>query len=279
MNDNPLDLIRYHHHAQLQDATLLLAFSGWMDGGDVSTGTVRRLVTVLNATPLAEIDPDPFYIQNVPGPMEIAALFRPHIEYEDGLIKQIQMPENQFSVDVTSNLVLFVGKEPHLRWRTFRDCLFAVCAELGIKKILFVGSFGGGVPHTREPRLHVSCSHADMLPAMEKYGVHRTTYSGPGSFVSYLLSQADAADLRMTSLVAEIPGYLTGANPASILAVTRRLATILGISPNLDELRGASTEWEMQVSTAVEQDGELAENVRQLEEEYDNQLLLQDEES
>ena len=43
--------------------------------------------------------------------------------------------------------------------------------------------------------------------------------------------------------------------------------------------RGASTEWEMQVSTAVEQDGELAENVRQLEEEYDNQLLLQDEES
>jgi proteasome assembly chaperone (PAC2) family protein len=117
-----------------------------------------------------------------------------------------------------------------------------------------------------------------MLPAMEKYGVHRTSYSGPGSFVSYLLSQADAADLRMTSLVAEIPGYLTGANPASILAVTRRLATILGISPNLDELRVASTEWEMQVSTAVEQDGELAENVRHLEQEYDNQLLLQDEE-
>jgi proteasome assembly chaperone (PAC2) family protein len=118
-----------------------------------------------------------------------------------------------------------------------------------------------------------------MLPGMQKYGVGRTHYSGPGSFVSYLLSQAEDAQLRMTSLVAEIPGYLTGANPSSILAVTRRLATILGISPNLDELRSASTHWEMRVSTAVEQDGELADNVRQLEEDYDNMLLLQDDEA
>lgn len=277
MNDNPQDLISYHDDVRLDGATLLLAFTGWMDGGDVSTGTVKRLVDVLHATPLAEIDPEPFYILNVPGPMEIAAMFRPHIVYEDGVLTQIDMPENRFYVDTHSNLVLFVGKEPHLHWRTFRDCLFVVARQMGVKNILFVGSFGGGVPHTREPRLHVSCSHADMLPEMEKYGVSRTTYSGPGSFVSYLLSQAADAEMRMSSLVAEIPGYLAGSNPASILAVTRRLATILGISPNLDELRAASTEWELQVSSAVEKDSDLADNVRQLEEDYDNQLLLQDE--
>ncbi len=279
MNELPQDLIRYHDQSSLSDATLLLAFDGWMDGGDVSTGTVRRLVDVLGATPLAEIDSEPFYILNVPGPMEIAALFRPHIEYDDGLLTEIQMPENQFFLHAASNLVLFTGKEPHMHWRTFRDCLFEVCRQTDIKQILFVGSFGGSVPHTREPRLHVSCSHAQMLPNMQKYGVSRTDYSGPGSFVSYLLSQAETADLRMTSLVAEIPGYLAGANPSSILAVTRRLATILGISPDLDELRTASTQWEMRVSTAVEDDEELAENVRQLEEDYDNLLLLQDEDA
>jgi len=276
MNTDPLKIFET---PRLTNARMIIGFDGWMDGGDVSTGTVNRLVEVLHATPFAEIDPEPFYIQNVPGPMEIAAIFRPHIEYEDGLLVQIDMPENKFSVAQSSNLLLFVGKEPHMRWRTFRDCLFHVCSEVGIKNILFVGSFGGSVPHTREPRLHVSCSHADMLPMMEKYGVSRTAYSGPGSFVSYLLSQADEADLRMTSLVAEIPGYLTGSNPASILAVTRRLATILGISPNLDELRAASTQWELHVSTAVEQDDEMAENVRQLEKEYDDQLLLQDDET
>ena len=35
----------------------VLAFSGWMDGGDVSTGTVRRLVDLLGAKPFADIDP------------------------------------------------------------------------------------------------------------------------------------------------------------------------------------------------------------------------------
>ena len=62
------------------NGTLVLAFSGWMDGGDVSTGTVERLVDLLEAEPIASIDPEPFYIYNFPGSMEIAALFRPHIK-------------------------------------------------------------------------------------------------------------------------------------------------------------------------------------------------------
>ena len=54
-----------------------MAFSGWMDGGDVSTGTVRRMVELLDAEYVAEIDPEPFYIYNFPGTMEVAAMFRP----------------------------------------------------------------------------------------------------------------------------------------------------------------------------------------------------------
>lgn len=279
MSKHPKELICFDDQIELSEGTLLLAFTGWMDGGDVSTGTVQRLVDLLEATPFAEIDPEPFYILNVPGPMEIAAMFRPQIEYEDGVLSHIAMPENKFFVHPESNLVLFLGKEPHLRWRTFRDCIFRLCHDMGIAKVLFVGSFGGSVPHTREPRLHVACSHADMLPEMDRYGVERTTYTGPGSFVSYLLSQAESADLRMTSLIAEVPGYLQGTNPSSMLAVTRRLATILGISPNLDELRSASTHWELEVSTAVDEDEEMAKTVRELEEGYDDHLLQQDDDS
>ena len=71
---------------ELDNATLVLALSGWMDGGEVSTGTVKRLVDLLQAEPLAEIDPDPFYLYSFPGSMEVAALFRPHIKIEDGLV-------------------------------------------------------------------------------------------------------------------------------------------------------------------------------------------------
>jgi proteasome assembly chaperone (PAC2) family protein len=112
---------------------------------------------------------------------------------------------------------------------------------------------------------------------MERYGLRRTGYEGPGSFTSYLLTRAPSAGLAMTSLVAEIPGYLQGRNPMSIEAVTRRLAKILRLPLDLESLRAESTEWELQVSRVVEQDKKLTKTVRQLEESYDNDLLQQEE--
>jgi hypothetical protein len=267
------DLLRFHHRPALGEATLVLAFSGWMDGGDVSTGTVRRLVDLLGAQPLADIDPEQFYICNFPGSMEVAALFRPNIDIEDGLVKKLEMPEATFHCHEPARLILFLGKEPNLRWRAFADCIFELAQAVGVARILFVGSFGGSVPHTREPRLHVTCSEAGLLPEMERYGLRRTGYEGPGSFASYLLTRAPAAGVSMASLAAEIPGYLQGPNPVCIEAVTRRLAKILRLPLDLAPLRAASTEWELAVTEAIEKDDEMAERVRQLEEAYDNELL------
>lgn len=268
-----LDFLNIRHSPDLDHATLVLAFSGWMDGGDVSTGTVERLVHLLGADPIAEIDPESFYLYNFPGSMEIAALFRPHTQIEDGMVQAVDMPTSTFYVHEPANLVLFVGKEPNLRWRTFGECIFHLAHEVGVRRILFVGSFGGSVPHTREPRLYVSCSDAELLSEMEQYGLRRTRYEGPGSFTTYLMTQAKSADLEMISLVAEIPGYLQGANPLSIEAVTRRLAKILKLPLDLASLRTAGTQWELQVSSAVDENEELAKKVRELEEEYDNELI------
>jgi hypothetical protein len=77
----------------------------------------------------------------------------------------------------------------------------------------------------------------------------------------------------MMSLVAEIPSYVEGANPPCIAAVTKRLAGILGVSVTLAELRGAGDEWESRVSAAVAKDPDLAKQIRQLEESYDDDLL------
>jgi proteasome assembly chaperone (PAC2) family protein len=275
MTPAPSELLRVRHCPALDRATLVLAFNGWMDGGEVSTGTVRRLVELLSAPPIAEVDPEPFYLYNFPGPMELAALFRPRIEIEDGLVKSLEMPASTFHCHEPANLVLFLGKEPNLRWRAFGECIFDMAHRVGVRRLLFVGSFGGSVPHTREPRLYVACSDPKMLPEMEQYGVRRTGYTGPGSFTTYLMTKAPAAGLQMASLVAEIPGYLQGINPLCIEAVTRRLAKILRLPLDLASLRAASTEWELGVSAAIEKDEDLAERVRQLEEAYDNDLLKQ----
>ncbi len=276
MNNPLLEALDIKECPTLEQSTLVLSFSGWMDGGDVSTGTVQRLVDLLEAPEVASIDPEPFYLYNFPGSMEVTALFRPHIEIEGGLIQTFDLPTNQFFCAKESNLLLFVGKEPNMQWRSFSECLFHFAHEVGVKRILFVGSFGGAVPHTREPRLYVTSSSAELLPEMEKYGLRRTDYEGPGSFTSYLMTQAKLQDLEMHSIVAEIPGYLQGTNPMSIAAVTRRLAKILKLPLDIDSLRTASTEWELEVSSAIEDNEELSEQVRKLEDEYDDDLLEQE---
>jgi proteasome assembly chaperone (PAC2) family protein len=267
------EILRVGKQVKLNNATLVLAFSGWMDGGDVSTGTVRRLVDLLDAEQIAEIDSEPFYIYNFPGTMEIAALFRPHIKIDEGLVQEFEMPANTFYCHQPANLVLFIGKEPNMHWRSFGECVFEFARDVGVKRILFVGSFGGSVPHTREPRLYVTCSDESLLSEMERYGVRRTGYEGPGSFTTYLMTQSATAGLEMMSLVAEIPGYLQGTNPMSIEAVTRRLAKILQLPLDLDSFRSASTKWELEVSTAIEDNEEMATKVRDLEQEYDDELL------
>src|SRR4051812_46747513 len=171
MTGGNADALTVHDCPTLDQATLVLAFSGWMDGGDVSTGTVRRLVDLLGARPIADIDPEPYYICNFPGSMELSALFRPRVTIEDGRITALDMPANTFYCHEPAHLVLFLGKEPNLRWRGFGDAVLELARVAGVRRVLFVGSFGGSVPHTREPRLYVTCSEERLLPEMSRYGL------------------------------------------------------------------------------------------------------------
>ena len=258
---------------KLRDATMLLALTGWMDGGAVSTGTVRSLMEGRTLTQIARIAPDPFYIYNFPGGMEISAIFRPNVRLKGGLIRELEMPTSTFLCDASINLVFFVGKEPNLRWQEFSDCIFEVARQAGVTRLIFMGSFGGTVPHTREPRMFASISHKSLRPMLKTYGVRPSDYKGPASFSTFLLAEAARHDVEMLILIAEIPGYLEGVNPLSIETVSRRLAKILNLPVDLDTMREASNAWEVQVTEAVEQDEQLTETVKKLEEAYDNDLL------
>jgi proteasome assembly chaperone (PAC2) family protein len=257
----------------MQDAVMFLALTGWMDGGLVSTGTVRHLMSGRRLVEIARIEPGGFYIDNFPGSMEVTALFRPHVKYEDGLVTAFDMPFDEFFADPAANMVFFIGKEPNLNWPGFAKCIFEIASRLNVKRIIFMGSFGGSVPHTREPRLFGSVSEARLKPILKEHGLRPSNYDGPGSFATYLLTQSPKHGIEMLSIAAEIPGYLQGLNPLSIEAVCRRLSHLFNLPVDLPKLREISTAWEMQVSEAVEKDPDLAQTVKKLEAQYDNELI------
>ena len=262
----PTSSLKFADHVpQLPGSTLLLALSGWMDGGLVSTGTVRQLMQDRTLVEVAEVEPAGFYIDSFPGSMELIALFRPHVKYEEGVITEFEMAKNLAVADPAANMVFFIGREPNLNWTVFGDCIFEIVQRVGCSRIIFVGSFGGTVPHTREPRLYGSVSGKHLVPSLTKHGLRATDYEGPASFSTYLLAHAPKHNVEMTNIAAEIPGYLQGPNPLSIEAVTRRLAHMLGLTVDFAAMHETSTAWELHVTDLVAKDDELAATVRKLE--------------
>ena len=70
-----------------------------------------------------------------------------------------------------------------------------------------------------------------------------------------------------------VPAYVQGENPKCIEAVTRRLAGILGLHVELDDLRQVSDEFEKKLSDVVGRQEELAGTISKLEEDYDNEIF------
>jgi proteasome assembly chaperone (PAC2) family protein len=269
----PPDQLQVHKIPALNSPRLLLGFSGWMDGGQVSTGTINYLIEKLNAQKFAQIDPENFYLYNFPGAMEITALFRPHTKIKDGLITTYELPTNTFFYDDRNNLILFLGKEPNLNWQQFAECIFSLASQSAAKEIYFIGSVSGLVPHTREPRLFCSVSDEKTKETLRHYGVNFTNYEGPASFVTYLTSTAAERGFSMASLVATIPAYVQGNNPKCVEAITSRLAGILDLKIELDDLRDISDEFEKKLTEAVQDQPELANSIIKLEEDYDNEIF------
>lgn len=267
------DQLKIESHPQMQDARMLLGLSGWMDGGEVSSGTVEHLADEAGAKPLAHIDPEDFFIYNIPASMEITAMFRPHGKIEQGLVKSYEPPANTFSYDESNRLVLFSGQEPNLNWRGFAECIFQLAAEVGVSMIYFVGSVGGMVPHTREPRLFSAVSNPELKKDLESLGVRWTDYEGPVSLITYMLAQAEARGVGMATLVAEIPAYVQGRNPKSLVAMLRKVAAVLQLQVNFDDLRDLTGEWEKRLTEAVQERSDLAKHIKKLEEDYDNEIF------
>jgi hypothetical protein len=258
---------------EMESPKLVLGFSGWMDGGQVSTGTVEYLIESLMAKEFASIDPEPFYIYSFPGSMEMSSLFRPHARIEGGVIHDYDVPDSVFYCDKDSDLILFLGKEPNLAWKEYAENIFNLCEKMKIEQMYFIGSVAGLMPHTRESRISCSVSRKELKSQFEeKKGVRFSNYEGPASFITYMTVCAKECGIDMINLVAEIPAYVQSRNSKCIATAVGLLVDVLDLGVELGELREISDSFEKKLSEAVEGRPELSAAIHKLERDYDDQL-------
>ena len=261
------DELRISHLPELTRPLMITAFRGWNDGGQGASLAGGYLAKTWSAARFADIDPESFY--------DFQAT-RPQVSLVDGMTRKIDWPDNAFYhahlPGQRRDVVLLLGVEPNLRWRTFTDLIVGLARRLEVEMVVTLGSLLADVPHTRPSPVTGSATDAELI---EQLGLQASRYEGPTGIVGALHDACRRAGLPSVSLWAAVPHYVSLApSPRAALAICERLASLTGGTIDTSELEEASERYAEQVSEAVAADAETASYVEELERRTD---VLEDE--
>jgi proteasome assembly chaperone (PAC2) family protein len=247
---------------ELTRPVLVAAFRGWNDGGQGATLAAGYLARIWGAERFADIDTEGFVdFQST----------RPHVSLDEGLTRTIDWPENAFYhariPGSDRDVVLLLGVEPNLRWRTFCGLITDLAAELGVELVVTLGSLLADVPHTRAAPVTGAASDPELVASL---GLQHSRYEGPTGIVGVLGEACRTVGLPAASLWAAVPHYVSLApSPRAAQALCDRLATLLAVDIDTEELRQAGETYSEQVSAAVATDEETQAYVEELEQRTD----------
>ncbi len=245
---------------------LITAFEGWNDAGDAASTAVRSLATQWRAETFAEIDPEIFY--------DFTAT-RPNVRLDGDDRRQIEWPDTEASwarVSPDLDVVILVGAEPQLRWRTFCEQVIGLARTIDARLVVTVGALLADVPHTRPTPVYGAAYDEQVS---ERFGLTPSRYEGPTGITGVLHAACADAGLESASLWAAVPTYLPGSpSPKAGLALVRRTARLLEIDADTDLLESETAAYEDQINELVEADEETSDYVRHLEQTYDDESTM-----
>lgn len=250
----------FYDKPDLSRPWVIAGYRGWIDAGDVSSGSLTFLKERLGAQKFAEILSDGFHQFKDS---------RPSVVVAGGLIRHIEFPKNEFfywkNKPSLPDLILFIGHEPHLRWKAFTDLFLDLAVQLRVERIVTIGGLYDQVAHTVSRKLSVVASNNRLLDELLAHEVDLIDYVGPGGHVSLLHKSAEAHRIESFMLWGRVPHYLQMRSPRDSLAILQLLSSLVPFEIKLDALRDDAAIAEEQIRRALEQKPELRAYIRQLE--------------
>jgi proteasome assembly chaperone (PAC2) family protein len=252
------DELRIDQRPELTRPVMVAAFRGWNDGAQAASLAAGYLAKTWAAEQFAEVDPEGFF--------DFQAT-RPHVSLEEGLTRRIDWPETAFyrarPDGLERDVVLLLGIEPNLRWRTFTELVVGLARDLGIELVITLGALLADVPHTRPSPVTGSATDEELV---RRLGLSASRYEGPTGIVGVVHDSCKQAGIASASLWAAVPHYVSlTPSPRGALALCERLGSLIGVEVEADELEEAARTYEEQVSEAVASDEETAAYVEELE--------------
>ncbi len=250
----------------LRDPVMIAAFEGWNDAGEAASGAIEHLEDVWDARPLAALDPESYHDFQVTRPM---------VSLDDEGRRRITWPTTRLSwarpPGAARDVVLVRGIEPSMRWRTFTEEVLGFAEALDVSLLVTLGALLADVPHTRPIPVSTTTEDGTLI---ERLALERSRYEGPTGIVGVLHDASAQAGLPGLSMWAAVPHYVgQSPSPKATLALLRRVEELLDVTVPLGELPEDARAWERGVDELAEEDGEIGEYVRQLEEAKDTAEL------
>ena len=247
---------------------MVAAFEGWNDAADAASGAVEHLALTWDSVPLVDLDSDDYYDFQVN---------RPTIKQIDGVTRRIEWPTTSLSYcrppGAERDIVLLRGIEPNMRWRGFCQDIIDVVTELGVRSVVILGALLADAPHTRPVPVTGAAYSAESA---RTFNLEESRYEGPTGITGVLQDMLVRAGIPAVSFWAAVPHYVSSPpNPKASVALLGRVEEFLDIEVPLGDMPDQADEWERTVTEMTEDDEEVAEYVRGLEERGDAETNLE----
>jgi hypothetical protein len=246
----------------LVEPVVIAAFEGWNDAADAASSVIDHLIKVWDARVIGAIDPEEFYDFQVN---------RPVVGIDELGHRRLTWPSTQLAIasppDLARDVILVRGIEPNMRWRKFCAELLAACDDLGGELVITLGALLADTPHTRPIPVSGTATEPDLVDRLQ---LEHSTYEGPTGIVGVLQDACMRLDVPSVSYWAAVPHYVAQPPcPKATLALLGQLEDLLEVSIPLGDLPEDARAWERGVDELAEEDEDVADYVRALEETRD----------
>lgn len=254
-----MDALHIEDMPDLRHPYLLLTFAGWSDAAEVATEAGHFLVEHLQAERFAWIEPEEFYS---------FAAQRPEARYNAAGQREINWPANEFFAsrqpELERDIIVGVGVEPHLKWRTFTHLLVDLIKRCDVYQTFTLAALWADVLYSAPVQFSGSATDPELARQLELGGGSR--YEGPTGMVGVLHDTLRRNQFASASVWANMPYYISAVpNPKGVLALVRRGLEVVGLPAVFPEMEEEARDFEARVAKAIAKDPKVAAHVRELE--------------
>ena len=255
-----MDALHIEDMPTLRHPYLLLTFAGWSDAAGVATAAGQFLVQHLQAERFAWIEPEEFFSFTDQ---------RPQSRYNTLGEREITWPANEFFASrqptLDHDVIIAVGIEPHLKWRTFTNLVMDFIKRCDVYQIYMLGALWADVLYSAPVQFSGSATD-QQLAARLGLRTCGSRYEGPTGMTGVLSDALRRQQFTSVSVWANMPYYVSASpNPKGMHAVVCRGLEMLGLPAFLPELEEEAREFDRRVAEAINEDPKIAAHVKNLE--------------